>query len=235
MEAERQKFEYVETRDSKGTVQEGPARPVGPVQKFEFGVPDDVITELVGGGYFSSWNADFLQKDLGVQGTVARYYYDRRMAIDIGDPESKVSRRKRKLLFRHHFGYLCIPNGFPQERKSLKKLYEAALDEYRQYESIHPRPSVLHEVTLTDKDGTIRQALVTAIQVKVGGGFTASVEQQQRELKSAQKLSKKEIKAIKLQAKLHRKLRKSAQDGTPFRNPFITHTRRKYNIQYAQQ
>lgn len=233
MEAERQKYEYTETRDAKGTVSETAAHPVGPVQKFEFGMPDDAITEIVGGGYFSSWNPDFLQKDMGKTGTINRFYYDRRIAVDIGDPEDKISRRKRKLLFRHAFGYMCIPIGFPQDKKRLKKLYEAAVDEYFQYEKIHPRPSVLHEVTLTDKDGTIRQALVTAIQVKVGGGFTASVEQQQQELKSAQKLTKKEVKAIKLQAKMHRKLRKAAQTGTPFRNPFVTKTKRKYPIQYA--
>lgn len=232
MEAERQKFEAVATKDARGNVTEGPSHAVGPLQKFEFGSPDDSITAVIKGGYTSSWNSDFLQKALGTSGTVARFYYDTRFAVDIGDPESKIARLKRKLLQRHAIGYLCIPIGFPQNMKNLSALYKTALDEYFEYEAQHPRPAILHEVAIVDKDGTMRNALVTAIQTKVGGGFTTSVEQQTKELRQAHKLSKKEVRRMKQRTRLHKALRRAAQKGEPFRNPFVTPTKRKYRVNY---
>lgn len=235
MEAERQKFVEQGQVDKKGNINVvGSATPVGPVQKFEFGSPDDNITAVVGGGYTSFWNPDFLQHKFGKEGTCARFYYDRKMVVDVGDPEQKINRRKRKLLHRHGFGYMCIPTGFPQEKSKLKKLYQASLEEYFNYEKQHPRPVVLQETTIVDSQGNVRRALVTAIDVKVGGGLEGSAEQQQAEMKHSFKLSKKEIKRLKLQSKLHRKLRRNAQAGIPFRNPFITHTKRQYPVQYVQ-
>lgn len=234
MEAERQKFEAVGKFEKGKLIGISGDRAVGPVERFEFGAPNDEITAVIGGGYTSHWNPDFLQRDLGRDGTCSRFYYDCRMVLDIGDPESKIARVKRKLLFRHGFGYLCVPPGFPQEGPQLRKLYKAALAEYQEYERRHPRPIVLQETTIIDSKGHVRSALVSAIDTKVGGGVIGSVEQQQAELKHATKLSKKEVKFIKLRSKLHRKLRRSLQSGIPFRNPFIAPNKRKYPVQYSE-
>jgi hypothetical protein len=232
VEAERQKFEQVGVIKDGQVTEVGPDRAVGPVQKFEFGSPDDNITLVVGGGYMSAHNFDFLQRELGKDGTCDRFYFDKRVVVDIADPDSKISRIKRKLLFRNHFGYLCIPVGFPREEQSLKNLYGTAIAEYREYARIHPRPKSHSEMMLLGKDGSARRAMVTDTQIDVGGGVIGGAEQQAKEMQSAEKLTKKELRQVKLLAKMHRKLRKAAQNGTPFRNPFIAPGRRLYPIQY---
>jgi hypothetical protein len=233
MEVERERYEAPITGvDAKGHAIVGPEHKVGATEKFEFGVPGDAMSAVIGGSYTSNWNGDFLQRDLGKEGTCARLYLDKRVAVDIGDPESAVATKKRKLLFRHGFGYLCIPQGFSQDKEKLKSLYTAALQEYFDYEKRHPRPTVLQEATIIDEKGAVRRATVTAIDVRVGGGIIGSVEKQAAELKKASKLSEKELKHIKLQTKLHRKLRRSLQSGTPFRNPFIAPGKRLFPVEY---
>lgn len=234
MEAEVQKFERTVQRDSKGRVVTTGERALGSVQKFEFGAPDSELTKVIGGGYLSAFNPDFLQKELGKDGTVARFYFDRKFMIDVGDPESDTSRRKRKLLFKHGFGYLCIPTGFEKNESKLRELYKAALDEYYQYDKTHPRPQVVQETIITDEKGHTRRALLTAIDIKVGGGTTGNVELQQRELAKAQKLSKGELRKLRLNAKLHRKIRKSLQSGAPLRNPFVGKGKRLFPIDYGK-
>jgi hypothetical protein len=234
MEVERERYEILGQAAPDGKVTVTGERKVGGVEKFEFGMQSDPMSRVIGGGYLSHWGVDFLQKALGSRGTCSRFYYDRKIAVDIGDPEDEISRRKRKLLFKHGFGYMCIPTDFPQDEKRLKRLYEAALDEYNQYEEIHPRPAVLQETTIIDEKGTVRRAFVKAIDIKVGGGLTTTVSEQQKELKHAGKLSKKELRLMKLQAKLHKRLRRAAQTGTPFRNPFIAKGKRLFPVQYAR-
>ncbi len=232
MEAERQLYGQQLHVTESGKVVVGPDQKIGSLEKFEFGVPGDAMSLVIGGGYISHWNPDFLQRDMGKEGTCARYYYERRVIVDIADPESLPSRRKRKLLFRHGFAYLCIPPNFPQDENRLRRLYRAALDEYYQYEALHPRPAVLQETTIVDANGSVRRAMVTAIDLKVGGGMIGSVEQQIQELRKGAKLSKKQIRMVKLRTKLHRKLRRVAQDGIPFRNPFIAKGKRQFPVQY---
>jgi len=233
MEAERQKFEAQVTMDDKGRVQEGPEHAVGGVQKFEFGAPGDSLSAVVGGGYISHHNPDFLQRVLGADGTCSRFYFDKKIYIDIGDPESKMSKKKRKFLFQNGFGYLCIPANFEKDEKKLKTLYSAAVNEYYQYERIHPRPAVLQETTIIDEKGQVRRAFITALDVKVGGGMIGSSEQQSKEFQQASKLSSKEVKSLKLQAKLHRHLRRAVQEGIPFRNPFIAKGKRRFPVEYG--
>jgi hypothetical protein len=71
---------------------------------------EDMVEQIVGSkAYILFWNPDFLNEKLGRKGTVARFYPEKRMAIDIGNPESSISRKKQRLLARHGFNYLCIP------------------------------------------------------------------------------------------------------------------------------
>jgi len=233
MEAERQRYEVRASFEADGKVKEITERRVGGPEKFEFGAPNDAMSAAIGGGYISHWNVDYLQNELGKEGTCARFYYDRKIAVDIGDPEAEISKRKRKMLFHHGIGYLCIPKDFPQKVGRLKELFRAAVEEYYNWEKLHPRPAVLQETTIIDEKGQVRRALVTAIDVKVGGGLTGSVEQQQQEVQRGLKLSKDEVKRLRLQAKFHRRLRRAVQAGIPFRNPFITKTRRQFPVQYA--
>lgn len=231
MQVERQRYDVTVHHTEGGTV-ELSERPVGQIEKFQFGVPGDAMSRVVGGGFISTWNPDFLQRDLGRNGTCARFYFDKKMVIDIGDPETDINRRKRKLLFRHGFGYLCIPPNFSQDDAMLTSLYRTALDEYRQYEKAHPRPAVMQEAVIIDKDGVARRALMTAIDIRVGGGLTGNAETQKAELEKSAQLSKAEVKTQKNQTKFHRMLRRSVQSGTPFRNPFLPSGKRRFPIQY---
>lgn len=239
MEAERQRYEVIGAVDER-TGKIDPAslseRKVGGLEKFEFGSPGDAMSLAIGGGYTSHWSPDFLQKDkkVGTNVACARFYFDKKLAVDIGDPEDEVTKRKRKLLFRHGFGYLCIPANFPQDTKQLKKLYQAALDEYFNYEEQHPRAPILQETVLVDSDGRVRKAMVTAIDTKVGGGVTGSEEEQARQLRKAHKVGKAELDQLKLQSKFHRRLRRAMQAGLPFRNPFVAKGKRQFPVEYAQ-
>jgi len=235
MEAEVQKYERTITRSKDGKITTTGERPIGRVEKFEFGAPNDEMSKVIGGGYLSSHNPDFLQKELGKDGTVARFYFDRKVFVDIGDPESEICRKKRKLSFRNGFAYLCIPTSFEKNESKLRELYKAVIREYYQYEKVHPRPSAVQETLVVDSEGKMRRALLTAMDVKVGGGITGNVEVQQRELQRAQELTKKELRGIKLRSKLHRKIRECLQSGAPLRNPFIGPNKRLYNIEYSKR
>lgn len=230
MEVERQR--YVAVGDAEGG--ESQFRKAGPVERFDWGEASDALSKAIGGAYVISWVVDFLQRDLGKDGTCARFYFDRKIAVDVGDPESKVALRKRKLLFRHGFGYVCFPTAYSTSVEKLRPLYLAALEEYRNYEASHPRPAVLQETVIVDPaTGQARRALVTAMDVIVGGGIKGNVEQQQRELTEARLLTKSERRHLKMTARLNRKLRRAIQEGTPFRNPFIGKGKRMYPVAYS--
>lgn len=231
MEVERQR--YAAAGDEKGRPIPGSEHPVGPAERFEFNMPGDVMTLVIGGGYTSNMNPDFLQKALGKDGTCGRFYMDKKVMVDIANPESEISKTKRKLLFKHGFGYLCIPPGFDKNEGKLRRLYNIALEEYKDYEAGHPRPAVVQEAIVIDNKGMARRAFMTAIDTRVGGGITGNVEQQAAELKESTKLTKKEVKQLKLNVKLRRKLRRSVQSGTPFRNPFVAKNKRQFNVQYV--
>jgi hypothetical protein len=229
MQVERQR--YVTVGGAEG--EPGRDQKVGPLEKFDWGEASDALSKVIGGAYITSWNVDFLQRDLGPEGTCARFYIDRKVVVDVGDPESKTALRKRKLLFRHGFGYVCFPTGYTTSVEKLTPLYQAALNEYKQYEKVHPRPAVLQEtVILDERTGQARRALVTAMDVIVGGGIKGNVEQQQRELAAVKSLTKQELRHLKLTSRMHRKLRRAIQDGVPFRNPFIGNGKRLYPIAY---
>jgi hypothetical protein len=233
MEVERQRYEVLAQETADGKIVVTGERKIGGTEKFEFGQQSDPMSRVIGGGYVSHWTVDFLQKYFGNKGVCSRFYFDRKVAVDIGDPEEDSVQKKRKLLFKHGFGYLCIPENFPQDENRLRKLYKAAIAEYYQYESAHPRPAVLQETTIIDSKGEVRRAFVHAIETKVGGGVTTNVAQQEREFKQAKKMSKSELEMRKLQAKLHKRLRRSAQSGIPFRNPFIAKGKRLFPVTYA--
>jgi len=236
MEVERERFaaEVVgKTANNKAIV--GPEHKVGPTEKFEFGVPGDEIAKVIGGGYQSLWNPDFLQKELGKDGTCARFFFDKKVVLDVGDPDSSIVKMKRRLCFKNGFGYLCVPVGFQKNEEKLRELYQSSLEEYRQYEKLHPRPAMIQETVFTDEKGNIRRAFLTAIDIKVGGGMTGNVETQRRELMEAEKLSKKELRSLKNNAKLRRKVRECLQSGAPFRNPFIAPDKRQFNVQYGEK
>jgi hypothetical protein len=108
------------------------------------------------------------------------------------------------------------------------------LREYKEYEKLHPRPAQIQETIITDEKGNMRRALLTAMDVKVGGGITGNVEMQRREVAEAKKLSKKELRVLKSNSKLHQKLRICLQDRVPFRNPFVAPGKRQYSVQYGQ-
>jgi hypothetical protein len=234
MEVERQKYETVVSGE-KGKERVVAERKVGGVEKFEFGGPADAMTAAIGGGFTTNFYPDFLRQKMGDQGVCARFYFDRRVAVDIGDPKSEIVERKRKYLFRNGFGYLCIPVGFPQDVKALKALYKACLEEYKDYEARHPRPAVVQETLMVDSKGQVRKAMLTAIDIKVGGGVVGQAEQAREltELKNTTKLSHREVKELKNSAKLRVKIRECLQSGAPFRNPFVAPGVRKYNVQYA--
>lgn len=209
----------------------GPEHKVGE-ERFEFNMPGDAMSMVIGGGYQANWNPDFLQRELSKEGTCARLYFDKKVAVDIGDPEDAISKKKRRLLFKHGFGYMCIPSGFAQDVKRLKSLYNTAVEEYYDYEKRHPRPAVFQETTIIDEKGNHRRALLTARDIRVGGGITGSEEKQAAELKKASKLSNRELRLMKLTSKLRKRLRRSIQSNTPFRNPFIKKNKRLFPVEY---
>lgn len=237
MEAERTLYQRTDTMGQKGHIIQGAEQQIVK-EKFEFGVPADALSRVILGGYFSNWNGDALQKELGKDGTCSRFYYDSKICVDIGDAASDLARRKRKVLYRAGLGYLCIPPNYSQKEQAIRDLYEASLADYEAYEERHPRPAVLQETTITDKDGRTRHAVVTAIDVKPGGKIIGSREQQKEELKHGVKLTREQVeserKRVKLQHKLTRHLRRSLQNGTPFRNPFVAKDQRLFPVQYAR-
>jgi len=155
------------------------------------------------------------------------------VAVDVADPKSEIVKQKRKLLFKNGLGYLCVPVGFTTNREKLTELYKAALDEYNQYEKLHPRPAQIQEAIITDSSGKVRKALLTAMDIGVGGHRIGNVETQQRELMEAKNISPKELKSLKSSVKLRRKVRECLQAGVPFRNPFVAPGKRKYSVQYG--
>lgn len=235
MEVERQKFETVIHKDEKGNVSEvGEKR--GKVEKFEFGSPDSPITAVVGGAYLPQFSPDFLQAALGKeQGVCARFYFDRKVVVDIGDPNSKLSKKKRQVLFQNGLAYLCVPENFSNEPEHLRNLYKAALAEYFAYEKLHPREVQTQEMTFIDSDGKAKTAKMRAIDIKVGGGILGSAEEQQKDFEAAKNMSGSELKLAKSRARALKAIRKSQEKGVPFRNPFIgKHGKRLYNVEYAQ-
>jgi hypothetical protein len=190
------------------------------------------MTAAIGGGYISNWKSDFIQNAFGKDASCSRYYFDRKVAVDIGDPRSKDAKERRKVLFSHGCGYLCIPVDFPTDADKIRKLYDAALAEYKAYENLHPRPVTYQESTYIDNAGIVRKAKVTAIDLKVGGGYTTSVDQQTREFEQAKALSRKEIKTLRKQNSAVRAYRKALEKGVPFRNPFVGDGKRLYAVEY---
>jgi hypothetical protein len=209
---------------------------VGKTETFNFGGPDDHITAAVGGGYTLQWNPDFLQKSsLGRNNPFARFYFDKKIAVDVDDPESHVAKQKRNLLFENGFGYLCIPPNFPQDYAKVKGLCLAAVSEYNAYDKLHPRPEVYQEVVLP-AEGNLpaRKVRIRSIDLKVGGGLTISPEQQpvlaDQETRA---LTKAELDVAHEQRRVMKAIRDCAKRGQPFRNPFIKKGGiRLYNIAY---
>lgn len=230
----------------QGTVQKdgsivasGVARPVGPPKVTEWGASDDTITAAVGGGYTAKWRPDFLQKVLpGSKGICHRFYFDKRVAVDIRNPLGSTAETKKKLLYENGFGYLCIPEDYPQDLDKLRKLYLHAVKDYQAYEKSHPRPIVLQDALMIDEKGTPRKVKVTAIDTKVGGGVTggsidAGIKQQEAELQAAEAMSKTEVKALRARAETLQALRRAKRSGQPFRNPFVgPKGQRLHNVVY---
>jgi hypothetical protein len=230
MELQMQKVHL--QQDKQGNIIEGSER-TEPVKTFEWKAATDAMSAAIGGGFISNWRVDFLQKVLGKDGICSRYYFDRKIAVDIGDPRDKISIKKRKLLFAHGQGYLCIPVNFPTDAEKLHSLYQAAVAEYYAYEEEHPRSVEYIDTTFTDDKGNIRRALMTPIDTRVGGGFTSSTTKQKREFEMAKKLGKKEVKALTRQMKARKAIRRALEANVPFRNPFVGPNKRKYAVNYA--
>jgi hypothetical protein len=72
------------------------------------GMPDMLSEKLGSEKYLSFWNPDFLAEELGKNGTCSRFYFEQNTAVDVGNPASKVSLKKQKLLTQHGFRYLCF-------------------------------------------------------------------------------------------------------------------------------
>lgn len=68
------------------------------------------------GPYIAFWNPDFLAETLRRKGTVARYYPDQRVAVDVGRPNSKISQKKQQLLSLRGIRYFCLPKNFKRIR-----------------------------------------------------------------------------------------------------------------------
>lgn len=239
MEMSVEHFETTMVPDGKGNFVPGAERKVGKTETVEFGGFDDHISAAVGGSYTCQWNPDFIQlSSLGRNHPFARFYFDKKVAVDIDDPESHVARKKRKHLFRNGFGYLCIPPNSPQDYDSVKKLYNAALAEYFAYEKLNPRPETFQEMILPP-DGNIpaRKVRVRAIDYKVGGGLTISPETQSTLADvEAKPLTESEIALAKENARISKAVRECARKGQPFRNPFIKKGGiRLYKINYGSQ
>ena len=234
MEAERQKFETHVHKASDGKIVETGERK-GPVEKFEFGGPDDDISATVGGGYIPLWSPDFLQKELGRQDAIVdRFYFDKRVAVDIGDPSSKIIKRKRQLFFANGLGYLCIPVDFPKDFDRLRILYQTCLAEYKAYEELHPRPLQTQEMVIVDESGKVRSARVRAIDIQVGGEIVGGAEMQAQDLRNSTPMTKEEISLAEHRSKVVRAIRRAREKGQPFRNPFVKPGKRLYNVEYSQ-
>lgn len=236
MEVTQETFEQTLHFDERGHAQVVGERRVGK-KKFEFGAVD-LITGIVGGGYTQNWQPDFFQQLLGRDHPIARIYFDRRIAVDIADPDSKIAKIKRGLLHENGFGYFCIPPDFERSEEALAPLYQKCLDDYYAYEKIHPRPPVIQEVNVIGADGIPKLAKVRAMDIKVGGGMTITDPQgQTRDVENAQPLSMMEMRQRQLAAEFHEAIRKSVVEGKPFRNPYITPIskggRRKFPIKYT--
>lgn len=65
--------------------------------------------------YLSFWNPDFLSEVLRRKGTVARYYPNLRLAVDVGRPKSKLSLRKCQLLSLRGIRYFCLPKNSKEQ------------------------------------------------------------------------------------------------------------------------
>lgn len=71
-----------------------------------------MLTQLVGAkNYLAFWNPDFLSEEMGKDGTVARLYHDKKLAVDVGNPNSKVNLQKKQLLEQYGFQYICFPKA----------------------------------------------------------------------------------------------------------------------------
>jgi hypothetical protein len=69
-----------------------------------------MLTQLIGSSvYLAFWNPDFLYEALGKKGTCARYYPDKRTAVDVGNPQSRIALRKQELLSQLNYRYICLP------------------------------------------------------------------------------------------------------------------------------
>jgi len=236
MEMTVEKFESHAVSDGKGGLTITSEQRVGPIQRFEFGGPDDDISAAVGGSYISQWSPDFIQKAIGRGHNFARFYFDRKVAVDVADPEDSASKRKRKLLHENGFAYLCIPPEFPQEVEKVKNLYTRAINEYYAYEALHPRPVVYQEVEIPGEGNQPpRKLKIRAIDVKVGGGLTISPAEAQEEAeRNAKELTKVEQEVLHERARIMKAIRKCAERGQPFRNPFIKKGGiRLYNVDYG--
>jgi hypothetical protein len=232
MEVVEETFERQLHYDAEGRASVVNERKVGS-RKFEFGMTDDLITNIVGGGYTQNWQPDFFQQELGRDHPIARLYFDRRIAVDILDPNSKVAKVKRRLLHENGFGYFCIPVNFEHSMDALASLYEECKADYNAYEAKHPRPPVVQEVQVTGVDGMPKLARVRALDIRVGGGMVISDPQgQQKDVEQAQPLSMLEMRQRQLVAEFHEAIRKAVATGEPFRNPYVTKTRRKFPITY---
>jgi hypothetical protein len=85
----------------------------------------DILNDLLKTDiYLPFWNPDFLHDELGREGTCARFYPDKKLAIDIGNPNSKTNRTKKELLHQAGFHYVCVPLGSSPE--TLSNLFDAA-------------------------------------------------------------------------------------------------------------
>jgi len=232
MEAVRERFETRVVTDEKGTTTEVSDRRVGKPETFEFGAPDDVVTQVVKGGYIKNWKPDFFSS-LHEYGVVARFYYDTRIAVDIGNPDSKLARKKRRLLHKNGFAYFCISPGYPEDAGQLLKLLQAAIQEYREYEKVNPRPIVYQEGIIIGEDGNPRTAKVRAIDIDVGGKVIGSTELQAQDLlRTSQPLSKADAGMLRRNAALYEHVRKCLTAGHPFRNPFVARKRRQFDVDY---
>lgn len=238
MEMTVEKFETTMVNDGKGHYVAGAERKVGKTQVVEFGGFDDHISAAVGGTYTCQWNPDFLQLSrLGKNCPFARFYYDKKFAVDIDDPKSRTADKKRRLLFENGFGYLCIPPDFPQDYEQVKSLYLAALAQYQAYEKLHPRPDMYQEMTLPPEGNLpARVVRVRAIDTKVGGGLNIDPGAQVAEINKAVStpLTGTELELAKENARIAKAALECARKGQPFRNPFIKKGGvRLYKINYG--
>lgn len=81
----------------------------------------DILTSVIGSdAYIRFWLPDFLAEELGSEGACDRYYHDHRLALDISDPRSRVSRRKQQILLELDYLYVAIPpNSTTQQAREI--------------------------------------------------------------------------------------------------------------------